>query len=87
MTATRQSTQEIIDWLVTETAKLLGVPKGQIEIDEPLVNYLTDSRDALSLAADLQDWLGVEMSASLIWDHPTIKALAQYVVQEVFPQK
>ena len=44
-----------------------------------ITDYLFDSRDALNLAADLQRWLGVEMSASIVWDHPTISALAAHV--------
>jgi acyl carrier protein len=51
-----------------------------------MTTYLTDSRDALSLAGDLQTWLGVELSASIMWDHPTIAALASFMVQEVLPE-
>ena len=83
MTAETRSAQEIAGWLVAEVAKLVGAPEERIRRDEPIVNYLTDSRDALSLAADLEDWLGVQLSASIVWDHPTIAALADHVAAEL----
>ena len=76
----KHSAQDVEIWLVAEIAKLIGQPKEQLHVDEPIANYLTDSRDALSLAADLQSWLHVEISAYVVWDHPTIAALASYVV-------
>jgi acyl carrier protein len=79
----KRSTGDIVNWLVTEVAKLTRLPREQVRVDEPLANYLFDSRDALNLAADLETWLGIEMSASLIWDHPTIEAIAEHVAGEV----
>ncbi len=83
----RRSAEDIVRWLVAETSKLLGIPPEEIRADEPILNYLLDSRDALSLAADLESWLGVELSASIVWDHPTIAALAEHVAREVLQGK
>lgn len=84
-TETRNA-QDIANWLVVEISKLTGIPREQLDVEEPMTTYLTDSRDALSLAGDLQTWLGVELSASIMWDHPTIAALASFMVQEVLPE-
>jgi acyl carrier protein len=80
-----RSARDITRWLVAEIAKLTSIPADQLDVEEPITTYLTDSRDALSLAGDLQTWLGVELSASIMWDHPTIAALASFMVQEVLP--
>lgn len=79
----QRGVEEITAWLVAEVAKLARVEPQAIDPHEPLTSYLTDSRDALNLAADFQDWLGVELSAYVIWDHPTIAALADHVAKEV----
>jgi acyl carrier protein len=79
----KRSAGDIVNWLVAEIAKVSNLPREQVRVDEPIASYLFDSRDALNLAADLETWLGVEMSASLLWDHPTIAAVAEHVAAEV----
>jgi acyl carrier protein len=79
MTKDARSAQEISDWLVGEVAKLIAVERSVVSPDGPLVDYLTDSRDALSLAAELQHWLGRDVSAYVMWDFPTIAALARHL--------
>src|SRR5438132_9896728 len=41
-----------------------------------------DSLQAVSLAADLEDWLGQSLPPTLAYDYPTIEALAQYLAGE-----
>jgi acyl carrier protein len=79
----KRSAGDIVNWLVAEIAKVSNLPTEQVQVDQPIASYLFDSRDALNLAADLETWLGVEMSASLLWDHPTIAAVADHVAAEV----
>lgn len=81
--AAARGAAEITDWLVDEVARLLAVPRDAIHPDSPVSMYLTDSRDALSLAADLQDWLGVPVSASALWDHPTLAALSRHLADSL----
>jgi acyl carrier protein len=76
---TTKNAQEITDWLVGEVARLLELDRAQVSPDGPLVDYLTDSRDALSLTAELQAWLGREVSSYVMWDFPTIAALAAHL--------
>jgi acyl carrier protein len=80
--AETRSARDIADWLVAEIAKLAGIPREQIQVNEFITDYLFDSKDALSLAAELEAWLGVELAASIVWDHPTIAALAEHVAAE-----
>jgi acyl carrier protein len=79
----KRSAEDVARWLIAQISQLIGIPAEELRADEPIVNYLSDSRDALSLAADLEGWLGVELSASIVWDHPTIAALADHVAEEV----
>lgn len=81
----RHDAKEITDWLVAEVAKLLELDRTQVSPEGLLVDYLTDSRDALSLTAELQVWLGREVSSYVMWDFPTIAALAAYLADDATP--
>src|SRR5205807_2381692 len=41
-----------------------------------------DSVQAVSMAADLEDWLGRELPATLVYDYPTIEGLARHLSEE-----
>ncbi len=82
-----RSRDEIARWLVSSIAALVKAPGDTIDVEGALTDYLTDSRDALTLAADLQDWLGREVSVYIVWDHPTIAALADHLATESHPSE
>ncbi|WP_240506797.1 type I polyketide synthase [Thermoactinospora rubra] len=47
-----------------------------VDPDRPLEEYGLSSRDAVSLAGELADLLGRQLSPTLVWEHPTINRLA-----------
>jgi amino acid adenylation domain-containing protein len=69
----------IQDWLVTHLARRLGIPPDRLDPHQPLLRYGLDSIVALELVADLEDWLGRSLPLTLIWDYPTIAAIAHYL--------
>ena len=73
-------TQEAIkDWLLAYVAKELQVAPDALDPDQRLFDLGLTSRQSVLLAGDLEDWLGVEISPDLTWDHPTINALAAHL--------
>jgi acyl transferase domain-containing protein/acyl-CoA synthetase (AMP-forming)/AMP-acid ligase II/pimeloyl-ACP methyl ester carboxylesterase/acyl carrier protein/NAD(P)-dependent dehydrogenase (short-subunit alcohol dehydrogenase family) len=70
---------EIETWLVERSAQLLNVPPSEIDIDEAFATSGLDSVQAVRLSADLEDWLEVKLSPTLIYDYPNIKSLARYL--------
>lgn len=72
---------EIQEWLVTRLSKRLGLPPDEMDIRQPLAQYGLDSRTALSLSGELEDWLGRELSPTLVWDYPTIEELALHLAR------
>ncbi len=68
-------------WLVNKIAQNLGVGPGDIDTKEPLISYGLDSLQAVRLSAELEDWLGVKLAPTLVYDYPTIDALARYLSQ------
>ncbi|TMB88737.1 MAG: hypothetical protein E6J44_03805, partial [Chloroflexi bacterium] len=69
-------------WLVAQLSEQLKIPHQNIDVREPLVHYGMDSLQAVSLAADLEGWLGRTLPPTLAYDYPTIEALAHYLAGE-----
>ncbi len=74
--------EAIQSWLVSKLAKQLSLNAQTIDICQPLTRYGLDSIDAVTLVGDLEDWLGLELPSTLLWDYPTIEKSAQYLVKE-----
>lgn len=66
-------------WLVARLAALQGRPVDEIDVAAPFSHYSLDSVDAIGLSGDLEDWLGVELPATLIWDYPSIELLSRHL--------
>jgi acyl carrier protein len=75
------SARAIQRWLITHIAQLLGEDQASIDVGEPFVNYGLGSTDAVILSGDLEAWLGRDLPATLLWDFPTIAALASYLAE------
>jgi len=69
----------VINWLVTWIAKEVDLSSDKINSDEPFVNFGLGSRQAISMAADLEDWLKRELPPSIAWEYPTIEKLAEFI--------
>lgn len=72
-----KTSREIQFWLIASLAKKLGVSASAIDIHQPLAAYGLGSLAAVSLAGELEDWLECRLSPTVIYDYPTIAALAQ----------
>jgi acyl carrier protein len=66
-------------WLITKISQQVGIPPDEIDIRQPFHAYHIDSVKAVGLSGELADWLGKPVSPTLIYDYPTIEALAQYL--------
>jgi NADPH:quinone reductase-like Zn-dependent oxidoreductase/acyl carrier protein len=60
-------------------AGVLGLPAARIGLREPLNNLGFDSLMTLELRNRIESSLGLELSATVVWNHPTIRALAEYL--------
>jgi acyl carrier protein len=70
------------NWLVTKLAEQLSLNAKTIDVREPLTRYGLDSIDAVTMVGDLEDWLGLDLPDTLLWDYPSIEKAAQYMVTE-----
>jgi acyl carrier protein len=81
--APSQSKKSIEDWLILWIAKDLGLPPGEIDTDESLLNYSLSSVTAMMLVGDLEEWLGLTLPPTLVWDYPSIAAIADYLREQL----
>jgi acyl carrier protein len=71
--------QQIRERLVREIAEAASLPVERIDSREPFASYGLASLEAVYLVGKLETWLGVSLEATLLWDHPTIDALAKHL--------
>jgi acyl carrier protein len=74
---------DLEDWLITRVAELAGEPADAIDPDRPMQAYGLTSIMAVTIAADLEDLLGIAVDATVTWDYPTIGELAAHLCNAV----
>jgi acyl carrier protein len=74
---------KIQDWIASYLAERLEFNQDEIDVTIPLERYGLDSTDAIVLTGELEEWLEFEFEPTLIYDYPTIEALAHYVAEEM----
>src|SRR6266446_10529579 len=73
----------IQSWLTTHLAEQLGLSTEDIDMRRPFTEYGLDSMVGVFLAGDLEAWLGLKLSATVLWEYPTTEMLAQYLAAEL----
>jgi acyl carrier protein len=81
--AKARSKDSISEWLVQWIARELGLPPVEIETDKSLLNYSLSSVTAMMLVGDLEEWLGLTLPPTLVWDYPSIDAIADYLIEQL----
>ena len=66
-------------WLIAHIARSSGMAPQDIEISQPFSHFALDSVATVELTADLEDWLSLRLPPTLLWDYPTIAALARHL--------
>jgi len=80
--SSEKTSREIQTWLIARLAEKLGISASAIDIHQPLAAYGLGSLAAVSLAGELEDWLECHLSPTVVYDYPTIAALAQALALE-----
>jgi acyl carrier protein len=73
------SATEIQDWIVAYLADLLEIEPEEINVTISFDRYGLNSSVAVGLTGDLEDWLGIELDPTLLYDYPTVETLVQYL--------
>jgi acyl-CoA synthetase (AMP-forming)/AMP-acid ligase II/acyl carrier protein len=66
-------------WLMEKLSRQLNIPAKEMDVRRPFAEYGFDSAAVVELAGDLEDYLGCELSPTLVYDYPTVESLCLYL--------
>jgi acyl carrier protein len=73
--------EPVVNWLVARISGMVGVPAQQIDCAAPFADAGLSSLQAVELAGDLERWAALQLSPTVVFDYPTIEAVAAHVVE------
>lgn len=76
-----RSHKEIQEFLIQAIANKTSQDFETIDIDTPFSSFGLDSRDAVGLTGELQDWLNLKLGATLLFDYPSIRQLTDNLAE------
>jgi phthiocerol/phenolphthiocerol synthesis type-I polyketide synthase A/phthiocerol/phenolphthiocerol synthesis type-I polyketide synthase B len=77
---------ELETGLRTIVARELRIPESDLEADRPLAELGLNSLMAMAIRREAEILAGIELSATMLFNHPTVAALADYLAKVVAPQ-
>jgi len=66
-------------WLVRQLAERLGVAPGEVDVRRPFRQLGLDSKDVVALSGELSRVLGVSLSPTIFYDHPTVGEVVRHL--------
>ena len=67
-------------------ARELRMLEAELELDRPFAELGLNSVMAMSVRRDTEQFVGIELSATMLFNYPTIVALAEHLAKKVLPQ-
>jgi acyl carrier protein len=77
--AENPSEAAIREWCVAYLARALDLPGQTIDPEMTFARMGLDSANSVFLIVELEDWLGLELTPELVFEHPTIGELARHL--------
>lgn len=77
------SPEDISKWIMTKIAESSNTNLNEINAEASFADYGFDSLRAVSLTGELGEWLQMEIDPTIMWDHSTIKSLAEFLSTEL----
>lgn len=74
---------EIVEWIQQYIANLLQFEAQDVDTGVEFASYGLTSSSAVALIADLEDALRCELSPALLFEYPTIDAVAKHLESQV----
>jgi acyl carrier protein len=75
------SETEISEWCIKYLARTLDLPEATVDRDASFARLGLDSANSIYLIVELEEWLGVELTAEVIVEYPSIAQLARHLAQ------
>ena len=81
MPAEKSSEAAIRDWCIAYLSRTLDLPEGEIGAAVPFTRLGLDSATSVWFIVALEEWLGIELTPDIVFEHPTISELARHLAR------
>ena len=85
------SADEILSELETGLRSILArelrMPEADLQLDRPFAELGLNSVMAMTVRRDIEHLVGMELSATMLWNHPTTAALAAHLTGKLLPEQ
>ncbi|UQX09688.1 type I polyketide synthase [Candidatus Mycobacterium methanotrophicum] len=78
--------RELEAGLRTIVARELCMPEAELALDLPFAELGLNSVMAMSVRRDTEQFVGIELSATMLFNYPTIAALAEHLAKKLLPR-
>nr|WP_264017116.1 acyl carrier protein [Mycolicibacter longobardus] len=68
-------------------ARELRMPEAELQLDRPFAELGLNSVMAMAVRRDIEALVGLELSATMLWNHPTTAALAAHLTGKLLPHE
>jgi phthiocerol/phenolphthiocerol synthesis type-I polyketide synthase A len=72
--------------LRTILGRELRLPEADLDVDRPFAELGLNSVMAMSIRREAEQMLGIELAATMLWNHPTITSLTAFLANKLVPQ-
>ena len=86
-TACRDLLSELENGLRTILARELRMPEAELDLDRPFAELGLNSVMAMSIRREAEQFVGIELSATMLWNYPTVASLAASLAKKLLPQE
>ena len=66
-------------------ARELRITESELVTDRPFIELGLNSMMAMAIRRELENLVGLQLSATMLWNHPTIESLAAYLTAKLVP--
>ncbi|MET0454023.1 MAG: acyl carrier protein [Mycobacterium sp.] len=71
--------EDLVGWLTAKVADCINEGPEMVDVNTALADLGIDSAASLGLCADLEYEKGITVETTILWDHPTIDAIATHL--------
>ena len=71
------SAEDIMAWCIDFISEQLHIPKAQIDVDTEFDEFGLDSALVTAMLIEMEEWLGIELSPSIVFEEPTLRKLGR----------
>lgn len=79
---TSRTKDEIARWCIAFVTNNLDIPASKIDLSSEFESFGLDSAATVGLVVELEEWLGRPVDPTVVFEHPTIAALAGHLAGE-----